>query len=187
MFKIKKYVYRVLTVALALLVMLNTSAIGVLAESNGSVEAMPGPGDYAFEEKTGTITGLSLKYLDSLNEEQKQNIRLVIPEKINGIKVAAIGDSAFSKYYKNDGYDFASLDLSKATSLESIGTVSYTHLDGYKRQVVDKTWNGYFDRLKFDATDYMEEAVSPFEGFAVRIYQNGKLLDTLKIKRGAKL
>lgn len=121
MFKIKKYVYRVLTVALALLVMLNTSAIGVLAESNGSVEAMPGPGDYAFEEKTGTITGLSPKYLDSLNEEQKQNIRLVIPEKINGIKVAAIGDSAFSKHYKNDGYDFTSLDLSKAASLESIG------------------------------------------------------------------
>lgn len=48
MFKIKKYVYRVLTVALALLVMLNTSAIGVLAESSGSREVTPGENDYEF-------------------------------------------------------------------------------------------------------------------------------------------
>ena len=48
MFKIKKYVYRVLTVALALLVMLNTSAIGVLAESSGSREVTPGRNDYEF-------------------------------------------------------------------------------------------------------------------------------------------
>ncbi|WP_419025019.1 leucine-rich repeat protein [Emergencia sp.] len=121
MFKIKKYVYKLLTVVLALMVVLNTSAIGVLAGSNGSVEATPEPRDYAFSN--GTITGLKTTYLDGLTDEQKQNIRLEIPGEINGEKVTAIGDSAFSKWYnkKYDGYDFASLDLSKATSLESIG------------------------------------------------------------------
>ena len=125
MFKIKKYVYRVLTVALALLVMLNTSAIGVLAESSGSREVTPGENDYEF--LGGTITGLKTTYLNGLTDEQKQNIRLEIPGEINGEKVTAIGNSAFVLFYgdlasqKYKDCNFTKLDFTNAKYLKSIG------------------------------------------------------------------
>ncbi|SCJ58594.1 Uncharacterised protein [uncultured Eubacterium sp.] len=123
MVKIKKCVYKLLTVVLALLLVLNASATGVLAD-NGSTSAVPPePENYSFVKSTGTITGLKADYLNGLTDAQKQNIRLVIPEEIDGVKVTAIGDSAFSKWYnsKYDGYDFVALDLSDAMSLQSIG------------------------------------------------------------------
>ncbi len=121
----KKYVHRILTVLLALLVALNTSAMGVLAESETPNEVTPGEKDYAFSN--GTITGLTTTYLESLNENQKQNIRLVIPEKIGGVEVTAIGDNAFEVFYGNpiskryDGCNFVGVDFSRAKYLKNIG------------------------------------------------------------------
>ncbi len=115
-----------MTVALALLVMLNTSAIGVLAESSGSREVTPGENDYEFF-KGGTITGLKTTYLNGLTDEQKQNIRLEIPGEINGEKVTAIGNSAFVLFYgdlasqKYKDCNFTKLDFTNAKYLKSIG------------------------------------------------------------------
>lgn len=119
MVKIKKCVYKLLTVVLALLVVLNTSAIGVLAESVDSNEVTPGPEDYAFDESTGTITGLKAEYLKYLTDEQKQNIRLVIPENISGVDVKAIGEFAFSQYNGRPN-NYIYLDISSAKGLECI-------------------------------------------------------------------
>lgn len=123
---IKKYVFKILIVTLALLLVLNTSTAGALAASRNANEVTPSAGDY--EVSGGTITGLKDDYLKGLTEEQKQNIRLVIPDKVKNSKgeditVTSIGEKAFSKWYNTryDGYDFVALDLSNTTSLQSIG------------------------------------------------------------------
>lgn len=91
--------------------------------SREGVQVTPGESDFAFTASTGTITGLKPAYLAGLTEEQKQNIRLVIPETIGGVPVKAIGASAFRVTYTpaNAGCRFVSLDLTGALSLESIG------------------------------------------------------------------
>lgn len=125
MVKIKKYVYKLLTVVLAFLVVFNMSAVGVLAEGENSNAVTPEAEDYSISG--GTITGLKSTYLSKLTEEQKQNIRLVIPEKIDGEKVTAIGKQAFEVFYgaliskRYEGCSFISLDLSQAKYLKEIG------------------------------------------------------------------
>lgn len=120
-----------------------------------------------FSEEKTLLLG---SYQNCQSKEQRKNIKLI------GMMVAVL-----MHMEDEPRWQFSDQEMEKATGR------SGSQGQGFDGDVVDKTWNGYFDRLKFDATDYMEEAVSPFEGFAVRIYQNGKLLDTLKIKRGAKL
>ena len=54
-------------------------------------------------------------------------------------------------------------------------------------EVVGRSWDGHFDMLGFDVDGYPQDQAIHFEGFAVRIYQNGELTDALRIKRGARL
>lgn len=117
MVKIKKCVYKLLTVVLTLLVVLNTSAIGVQAESVNPNEVTPTENDYDFSG--GTITGLKKEYLARLSEEQKQNIKLVIPEKIGNVPVTSIGEKAFSQYFEKE-IRIIYLDLSQLTELKEI-------------------------------------------------------------------
>lgn len=67
----------------------------------------------------GTIQKLNADYINGLTEDQKQNIRLVIPGEINGQKVTSIAQYAFrpSNY---SGCTFTGLDLSQAVHLTSI-------------------------------------------------------------------
>ncbi|MGI6068951.1 MAG: leucine-rich repeat protein [Blautia sp.] len=83
--------------------------------------ALPGPEDYSFSG--GTIHGLKNTYLNSLTEEQKKNIQLVIPAAIGNTPVTAIGDAAFRSTYNSNytGCHFTAVDLTQATSLTSIG------------------------------------------------------------------
>lgn len=122
MVKIKKYIYKLLTVVLAFLVVFNMSAVGVLAEGENSNAVTPEAEDYSISG--GTITGLKSTYLSKLTEEQKQNIRLVIPEKIGESKVTAIGEYAFSQYNSRPNR-YIYLDLSRAQYLETIKSYAF--------------------------------------------------------------
>lgn len=78
--------------------------------------AQPGSGDFDFDSRTGTINKLKASYVAGLTDEQKQDVRLVIPAEINGVAVTALGDSAFYSY-TNRGLTFTEFDLSQTTSL----------------------------------------------------------------------
>lgn len=86
--------------------------------------AQPGPEDFEFAN--GTIEKLKASYVASLTDEQKKNVRLVIPDEINGTKVTAIADMAFYSL-KNQGLTFTQLDLSQTTSLQSIGSNAFRY------------------------------------------------------------
>ena len=58
---------------------------------------------------------------------------------------------------------------------------------GFDFRFVKQPWDGNFDGLNFVLGESSDFDLVRFEGFETRIYQNGELLDTLKIKRGAKL
>ncbi len=91
-----------------------------------SVMVTPTEDDYTINTD-GTLTGLSITYLNGLSAEQKKNINLVIPDSVKGTAVTAIGDKAFSLWYNNkySGCDFVSLDLSNATNLTRIGNDAF--------------------------------------------------------------
>lgn len=72
-----------------------------------------------FNFSGNTLTGLNANYLSTLSPEQKQNIRLVIPE-----NTTAISDYAFQQS-KYSGCRFIFVDLSNATQLKSIGSFSF--------------------------------------------------------------
>lgn len=67
--------------------------------------------------------------------------------------------------------------------------VSGSSNDGtaYDFRFVTQPWDGTFDGLNFILWDSPDSELANFEGFEARIYQDGELLDTLRIKRGAKL
>lgn len=92
-----------------------------------SSDPVPAPGDYVISG--GTIQKLSADYINSLTEDQKQNIRLVIPEEINGQKVTSIAQYAFrpSNY---SGCTFTGLDLSQAVHLTSIQNYAFYQCNG---------------------------------------------------------
>lgn len=91
------------------------------ANKREATTVTPEATDYTIS--AGTITGLSTTYLASLSDEQKQNINLVIPERVNGVPVTAIGSHAFDCSYNYKIYGgcrFVGLDLSAATGLTTI-------------------------------------------------------------------
>ena len=84
--------------------------------------AVPSESDYNFS--SGKITGLNSSYINGLSDEQKLNIRLEIPESINGIAVTSIGDNAFkASNYANCKITY--LDLSNCSNLTSIGSWAF--------------------------------------------------------------
>lgn len=91
------------------------------------IVATPEEGDYDFDKSTGTIKGLNISYLETLTDEQKQNINLVIPESINGTPVIAIGINAFSLLNNSNikKCEFIGLDFSKASNLKIIGNGAF--------------------------------------------------------------
>lgn len=64
---------------------------------------------------------------------------------------------------------------------------SSTDGQGYDFSYVKQPWDGKFGGLNFVLWNSNDNDYTDFAGFDVRIYQDGRLLDTLKIKRGAKL
>lgn len=86
--------------------------------------AQPGPEDFEFSG--GTLKKLKGAYVDSLSDAQKKDVRIVIPDEINGQKVTAIADMAFYSV-TNSGLVFTSLDLSKTTALRSIGSSAFRY------------------------------------------------------------
>lgn len=99
-------------------------------DSRESNVVTPEAGDYEF--KNGVIEGLSTTYLSSLTAEQRLNIKLVIPNEINGITVTSIKSHAFDVSHISILQHFTckmvSLDLSQAKSLKSIGDYAFTNL-----------------------------------------------------------
>lgn len=83
---------------------------------------VPTESDYTVSNSI--ITGLKPTYIDSLTDEQKQNIQLILPATINGKAITGIGDKAFSQYFKTT-CRFTKLDLSSMTSLKSIGAYAF--------------------------------------------------------------
>ncbi|RHP30034.1 leucine-rich repeat protein [Lachnotalea sp. AF33-28] len=92
-----------------------------------SSDPVPAPGDYVISG--GTIQKLNADYINGLTEDQKQNIRLVIPGEINGQKVTSIAQYAFrpSNY---SGCTFTALDLSQAIYLTSIQNYAFYQCQG---------------------------------------------------------
>ena len=78
---------------------------------------------YAFSR--GSITGINPAWLSTLPDgEENVWLKLEIPDKINGQEVKSIGSSAFKKA-SADRYKIASVDMSKASSLTSIGNDAF--------------------------------------------------------------
>lgn len=73
-----------------------------------------------------SINGFTADYLNSLSEEEKQNISITVPAVYGDKDVVAIGDRAFlgtdSRY---TGCKFTFLDLSEATNLKTIGQFAF--------------------------------------------------------------
>lgn len=84
----------------------------------------------SFDFSKGAINGLKDSFIESLSEEQKNNINLVIPNQIKGMDVTSISDNAF--YYtfhkKIENCKFNIVDLSSATSLISIGSHAFDRI-----------------------------------------------------------
>lgn len=58
---------------------------------------------------------------------------------------------------------------------------------GYDFRNIEQPWDGSFSGVNLLLWGSSDRKLSDFEGFETRLYQNGELLDTLRIKRGAKL
>lgn len=81
----------------------------------------------SFDFSKGAINGLKDSFIESLSEEQKKHINLVIPNSIAGQKVTAISDYAFYyTFHKNiKECAFNIIDISEATNLISIGSHAF--------------------------------------------------------------
>lgn len=82
----------------------------IFADDSDTLAVTPQEGDFSFSGTT--LLGISSTYLDTLTESQKQNIKIVIPEKTTRIENQA--------FYNKTGCRFIYLDISKA-KLVSIG------------------------------------------------------------------
>lgn len=82
-------------------------------------KAIPQVEDFTYSNTT--LTGLSANYINSLAEQQKQNIVLNIPA-----KTTAIADGAFwMSKANNQGLRFIALDLTQSTNLQQIGSNAF--------------------------------------------------------------
>lgn len=81
----------------------------------------------SFDFSKGAINGLKDSFIESLSEEQKNNINLVIPNSIVGQKVTAISNNAFYYTFHNNIKEcaFNIIDISEATNLISIGSHAF--------------------------------------------------------------
>lgn len=81
----------------------------------------------SFDFSKGAINGLKDSFIESLSEEQKKHINLVIPNSIVGQKVTAISNNAFYYTFHNNIKEcaFNIIDISEATNLISIGSHAF--------------------------------------------------------------
>lgn len=105
------------------------------------------------------------EYRDCRNEEKRQGMKSI------GIIVAAL-----EQLNDKVEWDFSEMELE--TELSGSSSTG----QGFVSQVLKKGWNGKLDSLEFNIEDFGD-----IEGFAVRIFENGRQSDALTIKRGAKL
>lgn len=85
----------------------------------------------SFDFSKGAINGLKDSYIESLSDEQKKHINLVIPDSIAGQKVTAISDYAFYYTFHNNIQEcaFNIIDISEATNLISIGSHAFDSVE----------------------------------------------------------
>ena len=80
--------------------------------------------EYGYAFSSGSITGINTTWLSTLPAGGKNVwLMLEIPDKINDQEVKSIESSAFKA--SADGYKIASVDMSKASSLLSIGNYAF--------------------------------------------------------------
>lgn len=89
---------------------------------------------FSFNKSTGTISGFSKDFLDSLvpGEDGFCYVDLVIPGEIGGVAVEKIADKAFiaQNYKTYTSLKIRSLDLSNAVHLKAIGEMAFYNHDG---------------------------------------------------------
>lgn len=111
------------------------------------------------------------QYQDCRSEAEQSNVKVI------GMMAAVL------KHMSDD----ISADLIKEEYLGQETSGNSSDGVGYDYRYIEQPWEGNFDGLNFLLWGSSDSELASFEGFETRIYQDGKLLDTLRIKRGAKL
>lgn len=111
------------------------------------------------------------EYQDCRSQAERSNVKVI------GMMTAALD------HMSDDAPD----DIIEEENLLQEVSGSSSAGAGFDFRFVKQPWDGNFDGLNFILGESSDFDLVRFEGFETRIYQNGELLDTLKIKRGAKL